>query len=184
MLRVLKREYTHMKTDKATVIAREVIHDGVELGTVIEIDVPKKAKRLSFPGQDGDNGGSYLHFIYPVKGGIVNVHVRTEEDLQGRKISAHVHIVHKTMSDGKHYLYVDLFPAAKHVTHWLRICGSENEPQVGWLIFEVDDFVPTICLTTAGDKRLPAARDINRYADTTTRAIENDSPFAILASLR
>lgn len=167
-----------MKSDqRATVVSREIIHDGIEQGIVIEIAVPKKAKRRTFPnGEEGEN--SYLHFPFHIKGGMMNLHVRCNDELQGQTIRAMVQVVRKEMSDGREFVYVDLFPVDAPLTHCWHIFASDQEPQSDWSAYGTEAI--TIAFTRVGDKRRPKVRPVNRYAD----AVPNNSPFAALAELK
>ncbi len=165
-----------MMNEKSTVASRQIIHDGIELGTVIEIAVSKKAKRHTFPGGvEGEN--SYLHFMYNTKGGLINLHVRSSDELQGQTIRAHFQVVKKVMSDGREFVYIDLFPTDAPVTHWWQIFGSDKETCVDWLSFENDDGV-TIAFPLLGDKRAPKSRSVIAYSD---ESVTTSSPFAVLA---
>ncbi len=159
---------------KASVIDREIIHDGVLYGTVIEVAIPKKAKRRTFPGAEGEN--SYLHFTRYERGGMINLHVRSNDELQGKTIRAQVQVVKKTMSDGREFIYLDLFPINKRPTHWYHIFGSDKEAYSDWLSFLQDRM--TIAFPLVGDTRLPKQRGVIAYSDRPKSA---PSAFAALA---
>jgi hypothetical protein len=158
---------------KAAVVSRKILHDGVVLGTVIEINVPLKAKQLRFPGQNEEIGGTYLHFNYPVKGGIVNFHIKTDQEFQGQTVRAYLQIVQKTMDDGREFLYVDLIPVDLPVTRKLHVLGTEHESRAGWFVYDLEGFNPTICLADSSDKRAPQSRSIVAYSESQT----NVNPF-------
>ncbi len=178
LFKLIQHRSSPMKSDqKATVASREILHDGIKFGTVIEVAVPKEAKRKTFPGgAEGEN--TYLHFMQNVKDGMVNLHVRSSDELQGQTIRAHIQVVQKVMSDGREFVYIDIFPTDAPVTHWWHIIGSDKEPLSEWSSYGTDSIA--VAFTTVGDKRWPKERPIVLHAD----ALPNNSPFAVLAGLK
>lgn len=109
-------------------IQRELLWDESE--TVL-IKIPMNGTIGEYPSSSGAK--QFLQFRQNVKGGVVNVHYHDSNLLSffGKKVIVRPEIWMKTNSDGRKFLYVDLYPVPTQSlkpTHRLTVlnCGIDE----------------------------------------------------------
>ena len=137
------------------VLQREVLWSG---GT-ISIRVPLDAREGKAPLPEG--ALKYVQFAHCVRGGVVNffVHGKNPVEFRGKRISARVTILKKTLPGNREYVYVDLLPIqdTARPTHRLAVMsgGQKVMEQEGQLLFMTPQPMRgVIALALAGNKIL------------------------------
>lgn len=96
-----------------------------QLGSVI-VSLPQPAQVKQYVTPDGV---PYEQFGLPVSGGFVHFHLFDREKCStlGKKLLVETQIWMKTMPDGMQFLYVDLYPTDKPLTHDRKIFQRRQE---------------------------------------------------------
>ncbi len=96
-----------------------------QLGSVVvSLPQPTQVKHYVTP-----DAVPYEQFGLPVSGGFVNFHLfdRTKCLVRGKKIWVEAQVWMKTMENGTEFLYVDLHPTDKPLTHDRKIFQRQQE---------------------------------------------------------
>jgi hypothetical protein len=96
-----------------------------QLGSVV-VSVPQPAQVKKFATPDGV---PYEQFDLSVSGGYIHFHLFDREKCvaRGKKLWVEAQVWMKTMPDGMQFLYVDLHPTDKPLTHDRKIFQRQQE---------------------------------------------------------
>jgi hypothetical protein len=134
-------------------------------GGVIEISVPADAAERRYTEMEDDV--HYLQFSRNIKGGVVNCFVHTNDtSFLGKKITAEIAVMRKTLVDGRTYLYIDLRPVERTtiITHRLAIVANEPGMWSGndWVMFETPSPLRGAIILSAPDAKIVPNSPINQ----------------------
>ena len=117
---------TAPKQVSATVVNRALLFDGA--GALVKIPVNAEYRDVM---TERDGRIRYVRFAHVVRGGVVNFFLHNRDDpriFRGLSIMVNVEVWEKILSDGRRFLYVDLYPTAEGDgldTHVLKVVQGE-----------------------------------------------------------
>lgn len=94
----------------------------IAAGIRVRYTVPVDARESAVP-----DGRNYIHICRPVCGGVINYHLYTNEDLRGQRITVSVEVWRKRLSDGRVFVYLDMYPTSAPTNYKLKVYARVSD---------------------------------------------------------